>query len=73
MIVDFVVYDRYTAAIVAVVELDDKSHNAKDRRDRDAFVDAVLGFVGVVIVRVRAASTYDADALRLQLHQKRFR
>ena len=69
--VDFVVYDRFTAAIIAVVELDDRSHEAKDRRKRDAFVDEVLRCAGVKIVRVRAASRYDADALRLRLHLNR--
>ena len=68
--VDFIVYDRFTAAIVAVVELDDRSHNAPDRRDRDSFVDSVLRSVGVAIVRIRAASSYDFDALRLQLNMK---
>ena len=68
--VDFVIYDRYTAAIVAVVELDDQSHRAKDRRKRDAFVDDVLRCAGVEIVRVRAASKYDADALRLSSESK---
>lgn len=65
--VDFVVYDRYTTAIIAVVELDDRSHDAPDRRDRDAFVDHVLGGLGVAIIRVRAAHTYDVESLRLQL------
>jgi very-short-patch-repair endonuclease len=68
---DFVIYDRYTAAIIAVVELDDRSHNAKDRRDRDAFVDGVLSSLDVAIVRVRAARTYDVETLRLQLDLKR--
>lgn len=65
--VDFVVYDRFTAAIIAVVELDDRSHNAPDRRDRDAFVDRVLVALGVAIIRVRAASSYNTESLRLQL------
>ena len=65
--VDFVVYDRYTAAIVAVVELDDRSHDSKIRRDRDAFVDDVLGGLGVAFIRVRAASNYNVDSLRLRL------
>jgi very-short-patch-repair endonuclease len=68
--VDFVIYDRFTAAIVAVVELDDQSHNVPDRRDRDAFVDRVLVALGVAIFRVRAASSYNIDALRLQLDPK---
>ncbi len=69
--VDFVIYDRFTAAIVAVLELDDQSHNAPDRRDRDAFVDGVLRSLDVAIVRILAASSYDIDALRLRLDLKR--
>jgi very-short-patch-repair endonuclease len=65
--VDFVIYDRYTAAIIAVVELDDRSHSAPDRRDRDAFVDYVLGVLGVAIIRVRAAASYNVESLRLRL------
>ena len=65
--VDFVVYDRYTAAIIAVVELDDRSHDAKARQDRDVFVDHVLGELGVAIIRVRAASNYNVESLRYRL------
>jgi hypothetical protein len=65
--VDFVVYDRFTAAIVAVVELDDRSHNAPARRDRDSFVDGILRSVEVAIVRIRAASSYNIESLRRQL------
>lgn len=65
--VDFVVYDQFTAAIVAVVELDDQSHLAEDRRERDAFVDHVLRSLGIVLVRIRAASRYDIESLRRHL------
>src|SRR5277367_3077851 len=33
--VDFVLYDRQTTAIVAVVELDDRTHDTAARRKRD--------------------------------------
>jgi very-short-patch-repair endonuclease len=65
--VDFVIYDRFTAAIVAVVELDDRSHHARDRRNRDAFVDHVLNALGVAIIRVRAAASYNIESIRLRL------
>jgi very-short-patch-repair endonuclease len=65
--VDFVIYDLSTAAIVAVVELDDRSHDAPSRRDRDAFVDRVLAALGVTILRVRAALSYNIESLRLRL------
>ena len=69
--VDFVVYDRFTAAIIAVVELDDQSHDAPDRRDRDAFVDRVLVELGVAIIRIRAATSYEVGALRGRLNLQR--
>jgi hypothetical protein len=66
--VDFLVYDRFTAAIVAVVELDDRSHDAPNRCERDAFVNGVFRSLGVAIIRVRAASRYDVASLRRQLN-----
>jgi hypothetical protein len=64
---DFVVYDRETTAIVLAIELDDRSHARRERRARDAFVDAVLDGCGVVLLRVRAAAAYDAHVLRTRL------
>ena len=46
-IVDFVIADRHHCHVVAIVELDDKSHEA----DRDARRDAMLESAGYKIVR----------------------
>ena len=64
---DFVLVDAETTAIQLVVELDDRSHEKRDRRERDAFVDAVLASAGVPVVRVRAAARYDAKEIRRRL------
>ncbi len=61
--VDFVLYDRLTTAIVSVVELDDRSHEKKIRQIRDRFLNQVLGSLGIKLVRIKAASTYDLAAL----------
>lgn len=61
--VDFLLYDHETTAPVLALELDDASHDAPERRERDAFVDEALLVAGVVLVRVRAASSYDAREL----------
>ena len=47
-----------TLAIVLVIELDDKSHAKQNRRQRDAFVEAVLASAGIPLLRVKASSTY---------------
>ncbi|MBC7496579.1 MAG: DUF2726 domain-containing protein [Sphingomonadaceae bacterium] len=59
-IVDFVVVDLQTAA---VVELDDRSHNAEN----DAASDALMACGGYDIVRISVADWFDARSLRARL------
>jgi hypothetical protein len=61
---DFVVVDAATTAVRFVIELDDRTHARRDRRERDAFVDRALATAGVPILRVTAAPSYDPAALR---------
>jgi hypothetical protein len=61
--VDFLLYDHETTAPVLALELDDASHESAGRRERDAFVDEALLVAGVVLVRVKAAASYDAREL----------
>lgn len=62
--IDFVLADADSTAILLAVELDDRTHARKDRRDRDAFVDEALAVAGVPILRVTAAKDYDPARLR---------
>ena len=43
--------------------MNDRTHRRRDRRARDAFVDAALSAAGVPIVRVQAAASYDLGEL----------
>lgn len=56
--VDFVLYDKDTAEILAVIELDDRSHRQLARRRRDRFLNEVLAASKVRLIRIRAASRY---------------
>ena len=60
---DFVLCDAGTSAIVLAVELDDRTHDAPERRARDSFVDEVLATAGVRLLRVRARSEYETDCI----------
>ncbi len=51
--VDFVLLDEKLVAR-CIVELDDNSHDADDRKARDAFVDEVVTSVGYQIIHTRA-------------------
>lgn len=50
--VDFIICDS-GMKIKAIIELDDSTHNKKDRQERDTFVDEVLRSVGYKVIRVR--------------------
>lgn len=67
--VDFVVCDPATTRPLLVVELDDRSHDRADRRNRDSFLDRACAAAALPILHVRAASTYDARELALQIKQ----
>jgi hypothetical protein len=66
---DFVVADAATTRVLLAVELDDRSHAAASRRERDRFVDAALAAAKVPFVRVKARANYDAGELKHLLEQ----
>ena len=63
MHLDFVLAHAETAAVRLVVELDDRSHERPDRRERDRFKNDALTSAGVPILRVKVG-WYDAAELR---------
>jgi very-short-patch-repair endonuclease len=60
--VDFLVCDQ-AMHIKAVLELDDNSHNQKDRKDRDAFVDQILTSVGYKVIRTHSITETTLDSI----------
>lgn len=65
--VDYVVVDRQRLGVVAVVELDDRSHQRADRRERDAFVNAAFAQAGIRLVRVPTRGRYNVADVRSQV------
>jgi uncharacterized protein with GYD domain len=66
--VDFVVCHPESFDVVAVFELDDASHERRDRKDRDAMVDQALSSCGIAIHHIKATNQYDAEALAAMLN-----
>jgi very-short-patch-repair endonuclease len=56
--IDFIVCNANDLSIVGAIELDDKSHLKKGRRERDQLLDKALEAAGVPMLRVKAKSTY---------------
>lgn len=53
--IDFLVCDK-DLRIKGIIELDDNSHDQKERQERDNFVDEILKSVGYTVVRTRYIS-----------------
>lgn len=63
--VDYVMQDKKTGAILAIIELDDRTHDKK--KDKDAARDAMLASVGYRTVRWDARAKPDLSAIRSEL------
>ena len=67
MSADFVVCSK-DSSIVAVIELDDASHERSDRKVADAKKDKALSAAGVRIIRWQAKSLPDEAAIKAVFH-----
>lgn len=65
--VDFVVLDGRTFQVIAAVELDDRSHQRDDRRQRDAFVEQAMAAAGVRLVRIACRRGYQVQEVAAAL------
>jgi len=65
--VDFVLCHPRTIAPALVIELDDASHQAPERQERDIFLNEVLRVAGIPLLRVPVRNAFSASALRGQI------
>lgn len=61
--VDFVLCDKESMEILCAVELDDRSHLRKDRRERDEFVDKAFQTAGIMLFRIPCRRNYGVREL----------
>ena len=62
--VDFVLCDKERISVVAVIELDDRTHERLDRGIRDNLVDAALTDAAIPILRISARQNYSPAQIR---------
>jgi hypothetical protein len=62
-IVDFVAQDRETGSVVAIIELDDRTHDVA----KDAKRDVMLASAGYKVIRWQSKARPDTDAIRAEL------
>lgn len=62
--IDFVLCHPGTLETMLAIELDDATHERKDRQERDAFVEQAFESADFPLLRIKVASEYDPRALR---------
>lgn len=67
--VDFVICSAADLQILGVVELDDQSHDRRERVERDTFVDHALRSATIPIARFSAKKAYPLQEVRSKLFQ----
>lgn len=65
--VDFLLVRANDLAPLAGLELDDSSHEAEDRQERDAFVDSAFASAGLPLLHVPVQKSYNPTELKAQL------
>ena len=64
---DFVLADPESLTVALCIELDDRSHDRPERRERDDFLNRATKGAGVLLLRVPARQSYDPAELRLRV------
>lgn len=64
---DYVLCCKATMKVMAVVELDDKSHHSKAAKRRDLLVDEACASANLRLVRFTAKETYQIDLVKTDL------
>lgn len=65
--IDYVLVDPGSGRVECCIELDDASHNRKDRIERDVFVNAAFDQADLPLLRIPTESHYDPHMLREQI------
>lgn len=65
--IDFVICNPADLSILCAVELDDRSHNRADRKERDQFIDKALDAAGIPILHIKTKAGYTPGELSAAL------
>ena len=65
--VDFVLFNKEYFTPHMVIELDDSSHMLPIREDRDNFLNSLLERVGIKILHIKTANSYDLNEISARI------
>ena len=61
---DFILCSKKDLSFLCAIELNDKSHNSKRRKDRDRFLEGACKSAGISLVQIPAKATYNISDIR---------
>lgn len=61
---DFLICNKDDLSPICAIELNDKSHNSKSRKERDRFLEAACKSAGLPLLQVPAKSAYQVTEIR---------
>ena len=64
---DYVLCSKDKLEVIAVIELDDKSHNSKKAQRRDSLLENACNSAELELIRFKAKSSYQVQAVREQI------
>ena len=64
---DFLLCDKDDLSVICAIELDDRSHQKRKRRDRDAFLDGLCQAVSLPLLHAPAKSAYSVAELKSKI------
>ncbi len=71
--VDFVVLDKHTFRVLAVIECDDSTHNRKDRIRRDIEVNRILSEAGIPCYHLHNSLSKTVDSIKKDIDKQKLK
>lgn len=66
---DYIVCDKNDLSVLCVIELDDKSHNQRDRQELDVFLETACGSAQLTLLRFEAKKSYSVSEVSERVFQ----
>lgn len=67
--IDYTIVNNKNCKIICCIELDDYTHNYKNRIERDNFINELFNTVGIKLHRIKVNNTYNLEELENKIKE----
>lgn len=68
--IDYTIVNNKNCKIICCIELDDYTHNYKNRTERDNFINELFNIVGIKLYRIKVNNLYNLEELEKKLKER---